>query len=154
MTGIRRLGPGDEALVRQLSVEDARFDTDPPDPTAHAALPEQAATRFLADDQTILTVALEGPEPIGFLLAYDLPRRHGLLRMALLYEIGVRSDRRRRGIGRSLLQDLAARCRERGIGEAWVLAEDLNEDAKLFYASCGWKREGGSIAMFERAEAL
>jgi ribosomal protein S18 acetylase RimI-like enzyme len=149
MTTIRRLGPGDEDLVRLLSVEDARFDTDPPAGRSHRPLEPAAAARLLADASAHFLVAFEGPEPVGFLLAHELLRRHGDERMAMLYEIGVRADRRRRGIGRLLLDEFAALCRARRIGEAFVLTSDSTPGATAFYAACGWTRQPEGAVMFE-----
>jgi GNAT superfamily N-acetyltransferase len=154
MIAIRRLVPGDEDLVRLLSVEDARFDADPTAvaPAAaedHPPLEDTAATQLLSDPAAHFLAAFEGPEPVGFLLAYELRRRHGDGRMALLYEIGVRADRRRRGVGRLLLAEFAALCRTRRIGEAFVLTSDSTPGASAFYAACGWTREQDGVVMFE-----
>jgi ribosomal protein S18 acetylase RimI-like enzyme len=149
MTTVRKLGPGDEDLVRLLSVEDARFDTDPPAGKSRQPLEPAAAARLLSDASAHFLVAFEGPEAVGFLLGHQLLRRHGDERMAMLYEIGVRADRRRRGVGRVLLDGFAALCRARRIGEAFVLTSDSTPGAPAFYAACGWTRQPDGAVTFE-----
>ena len=76
---IRRLGPGDEVLLVQFDLDEPRR---PP-------LAPDAAGRFLADPRTHLWVALDGGEPVGMPLAYELPRRRGATTIVHVYEIGV-----------------------------------------------------------------
>jgi len=58
---IRLLAPGDEEVVRELATYEG-----PGDPEA-----------LLADPRTLMLVACDGERPVGFVLAHDLPRRHG-----------------------------------------------------------------------------
>jgi ribosomal protein S18 acetylase RimI-like enzyme len=82
------------------------------------------------------------------LLAHELDRRHGDERKMFLYEIDVRKDRRRRGIGRALMAELRELCVERGHGQAWVLTDDENTGAVAFYAACGGRRVRPDQVMF------
>jgi N-acetylglutamate synthase-like GNAT family acetyltransferase len=75
----------------------------------------------------------------GHLLAYVERCRAGEPKQLLLYEIGVRAARRRRGVGTALVQAMQAWMREEGVAEAWVLAD--NEGAESFYAACGFSRD-------------
>src|SRR5690349_4823852 len=104
VTTVRRLGPGDEDVVARLAER----------------APQSA---LLAADSTIFLAAFEGDEPIGFVLAYELARRHGDEAMLLVYELGVDDAHRRRGVATSLLHELAQIARERRIGEGFVLTE-------------------------------
>ena len=115
-TTIRRLGPGDEEIVRRLAENEPR-------------------TALLADDRTVFLVAFDGEEPVGFAFGYVLPRRHGKPSAMFVYELGVDEPYRRRGIGRRLMQELLA-----GREEAYVLAEPENEAANALYASLGGVR--------------
>jgi len=121
---IRRLGPGDEVLLVQFDLDEPRR---PP-------LAPDAAGRFLADPRTHLWVALDGGEPVGMPLAYELPRRRGATTIVHVYEIGVAPTHRRRGIGTALWHALAARFPD---VEAYVLVEESNEEARAFYAARG-----------------
>lgn len=117
---IRRLGPGDEDVVRILATRPL-----PPD------------LELLRDERTIFLTAFEAGEPVGFVLAHDLPRRHDPPKKLLVYEIDVREDRRRRGIGGALMRELAKVARERGIRHGWVLTDYDNEAGLALYRSAG-----------------
>jgi len=127
---VRRLGVGDEEVVIRLSLDDER--------TPHTV---ESARELLADDTTHYLAAFERGEPIAQLLAYELIRRHGDGRMMFVYEIGVREELRRLGVGRALFDLLRAICRERGIRRAFVITNESNEPATAFYASLGATRD-------------
>jgi ribosomal protein S18 acetylase RimI-like enzyme len=120
-TTVRRLGPGDEDVVTQLAERPPR-------------------TALLADDSTIFLVAFEESEPIGFVLAYELQRRHGDAAMLLVYEVDVHEAHRHRGVATSLLAELARIARERGIAEGFVLTDLDNAPANALYSSAGGER--------------
>ena len=120
-TTVRRLGPGDEDVV--------------------AALADRAPqTALLADDSTIFLAAFENREPIGFVLAYELQRRHGDAAMLLVYEVDVHEAYRHRGVATTLLAELARIARERGIAEGFVLTDLDNGPANALYGSAGGER--------------
>jgi ribosomal protein S18 acetylase RimI-like enzyme len=118
---VRRLGPGDEGVVRELAEREPQVE-------------------FLADERTIFLAAFEDSTPIGFLLAYVLPRRHGEPEHLFVYEIGVRKDARRRGVGRTLMQRLAELAGERGVRDAFLLTNESNAGAMAFYQAIGGVR--------------
>ena len=83
------------------------------------------------------------------LLAYELERRHGDLRMLFIYELGVDADYRRRGIGRELLHRTRQLARKRGIREGFVLTDESNAAAMALYASAGGFRPSDDEVMFD-----
>jgi ribosomal protein S18 acetylase RimI-like enzyme len=115
---IRRLRPGDERVVEALATRTPQTDV-------------------LHDQRTFLLVAFDGEQPVGFVLAHELPRRHGDPTQLLLYEVDVAESHHRRGIGKALLDELASIARERGIVEGWVLTDEDNEAAMALYRSAG-----------------
>jgi aminoglycoside 3-N-acetyltransferase I len=118
---IRLLGPGDEDVVRELATYDGAGD------------PEA----LLADPRTLMLVAFDEARPVGFVLAHELPRRHGHRSKLFVYEIDVAETHRRRGVASGLLARLAERARERGIESGFVLAEPDNGPANALYRSAG-----------------
>ena len=119
---VRRLGPGDEAVVRRLA-EDAAPQSD-----------------LLADERTIFLVAFDSDDPIGFVLAYELPRRRGDPSQLFVYEVGVDEGRQRQGVATSLFRELARVALARGIRTGFVLTNESNEAAMELYRSVGGAR--------------
>jgi ribosomal protein S18 acetylase RimI-like enzyme len=115
---IRRLTVGDDAVVTRLATRTPQ-------------------TALLADERTFFLVAFEDDEPVGFLLAYELLRRHGLARQFLVYEVETAPEHRRRGVANALFDELERLARERGVGEGWLLTESDNIAANALYASRG-----------------
>ena len=121
---IRRLEPGDEAVVAELATQGA---------------PVRAA-QLLADPRTLFVVAFDHERPVGFVLAYELLRRHGDPSKLFVYEVDVAEEYRRRGIGTALMRELARLARERGVRHGWVLTNRSNEAAMALYESVGGVR--------------
>jgi ribosomal protein S18 acetylase RimI-like enzyme len=126
---IRLLAPGDEGVVRELATYDG-----PGDPEA-----------LLADPRSLLLVAFDGTRPVGFVLAHELPRRHGDRSNLFVYEVEVAESHQRRGIASALLERLAGLARERGIRVGFVLTEPGNGPANALYRSAGGATEGVTV---------
>ncbi|MDX6481734.1 MAG: hypothetical protein QOG85_2244 [Gaiellaceae bacterium] len=126
---IRVLQPGDEHVVRALRTYEG--DGDP--------------EGLFADPHTLMLVAFDGERPVGFVLAHDLPRRHGDPSGLFVYEVDVAATHRRRGIARALLGRLADLARERGIRQGFVLTELDNVPANALYEALGGKVEGTDV---------
>jgi aminoglycoside 3-N-acetyltransferase I len=126
---IRRLATGDEEVVRALATYDGSGD------------PEA----LLADRRTLMLVAFDGERPVGFVLAHELPRRHGERAKLFVYEVDVAESDRRRGIASALLARLAELARERGIRTGFVLAEPGNGPANALYRSAGGATEAVTV---------
>ena len=118
---IRLLAPGDEGVVLELATHEG-----PGDPEA-----------LLADPRTLMLVAFDVGRPVGFVLAHELPRRHGDTAKLFVYEIDVAESHRRRGIASALLARLAELARERGIRTGFVLTEPGNGPANALYREAG-----------------
>jgi ribosomal protein S18 acetylase RimI-like enzyme len=95
-----------------------------------------AATRFLADPSHHLLVAYDGDRPVGFVSGVELTHPDKGTEM-FLYELGVDESARRQGIGRALVEALAALARERGCYGMFVLTDDDNAAALATYKSAG-----------------
>jgi aminoglycoside 6'-N-acetyltransferase I len=126
---IRLLHPGDENVVRALATYDG-----PGDPEG-----------LLADPRTLMLVAFDGEEPVGFVLAHELRRRHGDPSKLFVYEVDVAETRQRRGIAKALLARLAEIARERGIRVGFVLTDHDNVPANALYRSAGCASARGVV---------
>jgi ribosomal protein S18 acetylase RimI-like enzyme len=135
---IKRLGPGDDATLELLAREDADFDLE----GRSGALPPlkpSMAQRYLANPGVLHWVAVQDGTVIGFLYcAHVLLRCHPGQEL-LLYEIGVRTAHRRKGVGRALLDHMARWMEKSQISEVWVCAD--NRVAVDFYRGCGFTSE-------------
>jgi aminoglycoside 3-N-acetyltransferase I len=133
-TSVRRLGPGDEEVVRALAEREPQVG-------------------LLADDATIFLAAFQGAKPIGFVFGYELRRRHGAPSTLFVYELGVDAACRRQGIATRLMTELERIARSRGITEGFVLAEPGNAAANTFYASLGGTRSDVVMWDYRYADA-
>ena len=122
---IRALGPGDDAAVLAAG---HLFDEAPrPD----------ATRRFLAEPTHHLLIAYdERGEPAGFVSGVETTHPDKGTEM-FLYELGVDEPVRRRGVGRALVDALAALARGRGCTGMWVGTEHDNAAAERTYAAAG-----------------
>jgi ribosomal protein S18 acetylase RimI-like enzyme len=117
-TTVRRLGRGDEDVLRKLAEGE----------------PQVA---LLSDEATIFLAAFQGDEPVGFVFGYELPRRRGAPSILFIYELDVDAACRRQGIASRLMRELERIARSRGITEGFVLTDPGNEAANALYGSLG-----------------
>ena len=130
---IRPLGPGEEAAV---AAAEHLFDG-PVDP--------DATSRFLAEPGHHLLVAYDRDEqPVGFVSGVELTHPDKGTEM-FLYELAVDEPARRRGIGRALVEGLAALARERGCYGMFVLTDDDNAAALATYRRGGGREASRSV---------
>src|SRR5207245_7157677 len=101
------------------------------------SLSRSAARRLLERDDVYLVVASEGDLPIGFALAYELPRRDDDGTMLFVHELAVRKGRRREGLGRKLVDALWEVARRRHVTQGFVLTKESNEAAMAFFSGLG-----------------
>src|SRR3712207_4355488 len=152
MFAVRRLGPGDEAVLAAMAEDASDFDLaglSGPEPP----LARNDAAAYLADPAVLHWVAEEAGQVVGELLCHLLPLPSGAGRELLLYAIGVRSPHRRRGIGRALVEEMLRWMEDGDVPEVWVLAD--NPGAEAFYAACGFERgadnEQGVLMLLDTA---
>ena len=121
---IRVLRPGDDGLVAAAS---HLFDG--------PARPD-ATARFLAEDGHHLLVAYEDERAVGFVSGVEVTHPDKGTEM-FLYELAVDEPFRRRGIGRALVERLAALARAAGCYGMWVVTDEDNEAARATYEGTG-----------------
>ena len=136
---VRRLGPMDSMVLARLARENGRFGHAADRPPLEPLNPPDART-FLADERTMCLVAFDGHDPVGFLYACELYRRHTLLSHLCLYEIGVAEDHRDMGIGDKLMTALGEQARKRGIHHGFVVTNASNREAMALYTGFGGVR--------------
>ena len=81
--------------------------------------------------------AFIGEEIVGGATAHTLPMTKSEAPELFLYDIAVRSDQQRKGIGRSLVTALCEQAREAGILDVFVFADNDDLHALDFYRALG-----------------
>jgi GNAT superfamily N-acetyltransferase len=149
---IRAATPADVATVLDLIGELAAYEREPDAVEATAAMISDAL--FGPAPVASCHVAELGGEVVGFALWYVTFSTWKGLAGLWLEDLFVRPAARGHGLGKALLQELAAVCAERGYArfEWWVL--DWNVDAQGFYRSLGarpeddwtvWRLDGAAL---------
>jgi ribosomal protein S18 acetylase RimI-like enzyme len=143
---VRRLDGDGAEILAVLARDERDFDvegrSEPGEPLA-----VDAARAFLDDPSVLFFVAEDAGQVLGF-LSCQLIRRRAAEPELLLYEIGVRSAQRRRGIGRALVGAMNDWMDSQAIREVWVLAD--NDDAVAFYRACGFTVDDGPAIYMTR----
>jgi ribosomal protein S18 acetylase RimI-like enzyme len=103
---------------------------------------------FLANESNYFYVAQVDEKPVGFLVAYKLERCDGEQPMMLLYEIEVLSNYRRRGIARSLVDEIKSTCQQKEFIKLFVVTNESNAPAMGLYRSTGGRRDTTGEAIF------
>jgi ribosomal protein S18 acetylase RimI-like enzyme len=105
-----------------------------------------AARSFLGErlerDESVIYVAYTGPrEPAGFTQLYPSFSSVSLKPLWILNDLFVRSDVRRGGVGRALLERARQHAIETGAKGLTLSTAVTNKPAQTLYESCGWKRD-------------
>jgi GNAT superfamily N-acetyltransferase len=127
---IRRLVPGDEALLRQLC---ERYKDRVPS--------EDDGRRLLEDTSVHVFAAVDDGEVVGFSYCHVLRRVDGATSV-FLYELEVAEGHRRRGLGRALVDAARQVAEDVGAVRMWVQTDDDNVAAQRTYESAGASRAG------------
>jgi len=133
---IRRLGPGDEHVLRLLADEAPDFDL-PGRAEPKPPLTPSVAASYLDSSWVLHWIAEEEERVLGDLVCHVLPLPYRGGTELLLYSIGVREADRRHGVGRALVGEMRRWAVEHPVDEIWVLSVP---EAEAFYAACGFRR--------------
>jgi GNAT superfamily N-acetyltransferase len=132
---IRPAGPDDAALIMGFVRELAEYEQ-----LAHAVKANEAHLArdlFGPEPRVFCDIAEAEGEPVGFALWFynysSFEGRHGIF----LEDLFVRPSARRGGAGKALLQRLARRCVEEGLGRLEWAVLDWNAAAIGFYDALG-----------------
>lgn len=141
---VRRLRPGDDAVLTYLAHHNAEFgslDERPP----LEPLSQSETVAFLADDRTATFVAFAGDTPVGFCYANELYRRHSALRHLCIYELAVSDLHRGQGIGAALLEGVGDHARAQGISRGFSVAPAGDRPAADLFEAEGATPSGDEV---------
>lgn len=108
------------------------------DPASARAFLSQRMDR----DESVIYIAYTGPrEAAGFTQLYPSFSSVSLKRLWILNDLFVRSDIRRGGVGRALLERARQHAAETGAKGLVLSTAATNRRAQTLYESCGWQRD-------------
>jgi aminoglycoside 3-N-acetyltransferase I len=129
---IARLGDGDGPAAKRLFSTMAEVFEE-----KHEQLSDEYVAQLLACDELWMLSATLGEEIVGGLTAHTLPMTRSESREIFIYDIAVRVDHQRRGVGRLLMSHLARIAGDAGIHDLFVPADDEDTHALEFYRALG-----------------
>lgn len=113
---------------------------------------ETHSLKLLGRNDFIAIAAISENQVVGGLTAYELPMVYSDYSEIFLYDLAVKSEYQRMGIGKRLIQNLKEYCIKNGIKEFFVLAHEEDEHAIEFYRATGGKSERVVNFLYETGE--
>src|SRR5215213_11595258 len=108
---------------------------------------------LLGKPQLIAMAALNEKEVVGGLTAYELPMYYTDHPEVFLYDLAIKPEYQRMGIGKELIRSLKEECSRNGVREFFVMAHAEDEHAIEFYRSTGGKSERVVNFLYETSES-
>jgi aminoglycoside 3-N-acetyltransferase I len=142
-TRVWRLGAAERNTARELFALLADVFGEPHEPRGDASLDELLAR----PDFWALAAAGADGRLLGGLTAHRLPMTHHTGSELFIYDIAVRPDSQRRGVGRALVQELRTLGARQGITGVFVGADNDDQHALDFYRALGGA--SSPVTMFE-----
>lgn len=97
-------------------------------------LPQKEHLRsVLAQPGFHVFVAIENDAVLGGLTVYTLPQYYATKPLAYIYDLAIRRNRQRQGIGQKLIAEVNRYCLENGYEEVFVQADKVDDYALDFY---------------------
>jgi aminoglycoside 3-N-acetyltransferase I len=148
---VRRLTPGDEGVAREMFVTmKAVFGDDEDDRDEGEELGDEDVAGLLRRGDFWALAATEAGVVVGGLTAHALPMTRSRSTELFLYDLAVRQDRQRRGIGRALVEELLTLAADAGIRTTFVPADDEDTHALDFYRALGGEASPVTFFTFSR----
>ena len=141
---IRRLATGDRELARTTFAMMADVFEERRSP-----LPDDYVDALLSRADFWALAAVDDDEPAGGITAHVLPMTRSPSRELFVYDVAVREDRQRRGIGRAMLVELCAQAAREGIASVFVAVADEDVHAMDFYRAVGGAESAVTMFSFD-----
>lgn len=95
--------------------------------------------KILQSPQHLVFVALLDDAIVGGLTAYLLPEFETETYLVYIYDLAVQTEHQRKGIGKRLIAGINEYCKQQGIAEVFVQADEEDDYAIDFYRKTGGK---------------
>lgn len=142
---ISRLGPGDAPRARAMFEMFATVFETPSE-----VLGADYLQRLLTRADVWIVAAIEGDAMVGGVTAYTLPMTRSETAELFIYDLAVRTDHQRRGIGRALINELCSQAAAAGIEVSFVPADNDDAHALEFYRAIGGAPSPVTLFTFSR----
>jgi aminoglycoside 3-N-acetyltransferase I len=93
--------------------------------------------QLLEKDSFFVFVALADHQVVGGLTSYTLQQYYSIKPLVYIYDLAVRSEYQRQGIGKKLISAINSYCQEMGMEEVFVQADEEDGHALEFYRATG-----------------
>lgn len=93
--------------------------------------------KLLSKENFFVFVALLENKVIGGLTAYTLDQYYSTKPLVYIFDLAVKREFQRQGIGKNLISTINAYCKEAGVEEVFVQADLVDDYALDFYRSTG-----------------
>ena len=113
---------------------------------------EKNLLKLLSNRHFVAIAGFYENEIAGGLTAYELPMYYSDHSEIFLYDLVVKPEYQRMGVGKRLIHALKDYCVNHGINEFFVLAHEEDEHAVEFYRSTGGKSEKVINFIYEAAD--
>ncbi|RZL40910.1 MAG: GNAT family N-acetyltransferase [Pedobacter sp.] len=97
--------------------------------------------QLLAKEDFMVFVAIQNNEVIGGLTAYTLQQYYVQKPVVYIYDLAVKREFQRHGIGKKLIAEINNYCKGIGVQEVFVQADEVDDYALDFYRSTGGSAE-------------
>ncbi len=134
---VRRAGTGDLTGLSRLFDGYRRFYGQSGD----AAAAEEFLAARLERGESILLIAEEGAEPVGFSQLYPAFSSVRLERTYILNDLFVAPEARCRGVAKALLEASEEAARDEGAGSLSLSTALDNAPAQSLYRKAGWRQD-------------
>jgi len=104
-------------------------------------VPDSHLQQLLQKKEFMVFIALSENQVVGGLTAYTLQQYYSTSSLVYVYDLAVKNELQRKGIGKKLMQAITAYCKKNGIREVFVQADAADDYALDFYRSTGARAE-------------
>ncbi len=130
---VKKLGPNDiDKFTKLIRVFEEVFEM------KNFAIPEEKhLIQLLEKEEFFVFVAMLGNKVVGGLTAYTLQQYYSVSPLIFIYDIAIKTEVQRQGVGKRLISTLSNYCKDNGYEEMFVLADEVDNHAIEFYRSTG-----------------